>query len=178
MDIQPSLVNMVGYYYTLIMSWMWDNPGWMSFIFLFLALALLAWGYRTAEKRKLRRYYNMRTERMNPTQREQLLKRIMADGIHDAFFEAWHRGEITEEEYQRKCQQAANIFDLGDLVPRQRKLLKKQLKERTRSIRREAKPKIPGEPPPAKVEVNNFDDAKIIKSDSFLGQFLSWRKAS
>lgn len=138
----------------------------------------------TYRKKRRHRLYEKRGERMNSTQKAVLLKQIVSQGIHDGLFEAWHRGEITQDEYMQECTRYANIYDLGDLLPRQRKLLKTLIRDRVRSAKREIKPLIPGDPPVKEVKPNEFDKSNVVniadvKKNSFMSSFMDRvRKAS
>lgn len=155
---------------------------WVTGVLVVLGITL--WALNTYQKWRRHRLYEKRGERMNPTQKAILLKQIVSQGIHDGLFEAWHRGEITQDDYTTECSRYANIYDLGDLLPRQRKLLKTLIRDRVRSAKREVKPLIPGDPPPKEIKPNEFGKSNVVniadvKKNSFMSSFMDRvRKAS
>lgn len=202
MDAWNGFAKSVGSFFALTVLWITNNAWIFPLLFvlalLFLGSSGMVWlGKKLWVRSKQRRFlFNReRAEKMklNPQARETFVKQKLADVIGDGILELEVNGSITRDEASLWMHRLANIWSLDDLMPRQRKVLKKHLKEvrRVRDRNRKAgvenpeydKHDIPGEKPLQKLIPNKFEekDGNVVpfSNNSFVKAFMDRvRKAS
>jgi hypothetical protein len=172
-------------YFALVENWIGVSNEMLSLIVLVSILGALVIGLRFLNKWKLVRFHRERASNMDPIARESYCKREIADKIVDDILELQIEGKMTRDEAAMWTSRLANMFGIEDLLPRQRKLVKKAIKDRLKSYRKlgAVNPNIPGDKPPQKVEPNKYEEKNnvvpLVAKTSFMKAFMERvRKAS